>query len=139
MRLIRRRLNGAPGGDGAALRKRLDDRHDRIIAWSGTSTRPPCRGEGSDRGRAQGACRAEHVEEPEDSGDEANELEQAGTDGALVEDLKRNLEEIGRAEQRLEDGSYGKSVVSGDPIPDERLEAIPWADRNVGEEPGGRG
>ena len=96
-----------------------------------------------ERTRIEGELK-EHVEpdtssEPEDSGDEANELEQAGTDGALVEDLKRNLEEIGRAEQRLEDGSYGKSVVSGDPIPDERLEAIPWADRNVGEEPGGRG
>ena len=78
-------------------------------------------------------------DEPEDSGDEANDLEQASTDSALLEDLKRNLEEIGQAEQRLEDGTYGKSVVSGDPIPDERLEAIPWADRNVGEEPGGRG
>ncbi len=78
-------------------------------------------------------------DEPEDSGDEANDLEQASTDSAFVEDFKRNLEEIKRAEQRLEDGTYGKSVVSGDPIPDERLEAIPWADRNVGEEPGGRG
>ena len=78
-------------------------------------------------------------DEPEDSGDEANDLEQASTDSALVEDLRRNLEEIDRAEQRLDDGTYGKSVVSGEPIPDERLEAIPWADRNVDEEPGGRG
>ncbi len=77
--------------------------------------------------------------EPEDSGDEANDLEQASTDSALVEDLRRMLEEIGRAEQRIEDGTYGKSVVSGEPIPDGRLEAIPWADRNVDEEPGGRG
>jgi DnaK suppressor protein len=77
--------------------------------------------------------------EPEDSGDEANDLEQAGTDGALTDDLRRTLEEIERAEERLENGTYGKSVVSGDPIPDGRLEAIPWADRNVDEEPGGRG
>ena len=86
----------------------------------------------------------EHLEpdtsdEPEDSGDEANDLEQAGTDSALVDDLRRTLDEIGRAEQRIEAGTYGKSVVSGDPIPDGRLEAIPWADRNVDEEPGGRG
>jgi DnaK suppressor protein len=86
----------------------------------------------------------EHLEpdtsgEPEDSGDEANDLEQASTDSALVEDLKRTLEEIERAEERLENGTYGKSVISGDPIPDGRLEAIPWADRNVDEEPGGRG
>ena len=96
-----------------------------------------------ERARIEGEL-AEHTEpdtsgEPEDSGDAANELEQAGTDSALEDDLRRTLEEIERAEQRLEDGSYGKSVVSGDPIPDERLEAIPWADRNVDEEPGGRG
>ena len=77
--------------------------------------------------------------EPEDSGDEASDLEQAGTDSALVEELRRNLDEIERAEERLESGTYGKSVVSGEPIPDGRLEAIPWADRNVDEEPGGRG
>lgn len=71
--------------------------------------------------------------EPEDSGDQANELEQASTDSALVEDLRRTLEEIEKAEQRLEEGTYGKSVVSGDPIPVGRLEAIPWADRNVDE------
>ena len=79
------------------------------------------------------------ADEPEDSGDQANELEQASTDSALRDDLKQTLEAIERAESRLQDGSYGVSVVSGDPIPDERLEAIPWADRNVGEEPGGRG
>ena len=77
--------------------------------------------------------------EPKDSGDQANDLEQPSTDNALLADSRRTLEEIERAEQRLEDGTYGKSVVSGDPIPDERLEAIPWADRNVDEEPGGRG
>jgi DnaK suppressor protein len=96
-----------------------------------------------ERARIEGELK-EHREpdtsgEPEDSGDEANDLEQAGTDGALLDDLKRTLEEIERAEARLEDGTYGKSVVSGEPIPDGRLEAIPWADRNVGEEPGGRG
>ena len=76
---------------------------------------------------------------PKDSGDQANELEQTDTDNALRADLRQTLEAIERAEARLEEGTYGVSVVSGDPIPDERLEAIPWADRNVGEEPGGRG
>lgn len=78
-------------------------------------------------------------EEPEDTGDAANELDQAGKDEAIREDLRRTLEAIQRAEQRLADGSYGKSVISGEPIPDGRLEAIPWADRTVDEEPGGRG
>jgi DnaK suppressor protein len=78
-------------------------------------------------------------EEPEDTGDQAADLDQAGKDDAIRGDLQRTLEAIERAEQRLGDGSYGKSVISGDPIPDERLEALPWADRLVEEEPGGRG
>jgi len=78
-------------------------------------------------------------DEPEDTGDQADELVQASTDSALREDLEQTLEAIERAEQRLEEGTYGKSVISGDPIPDGRLEAIPWADRLVDEEPGGRG
>ena len=79
------------------------------------------------------------ADEPKDSGDQANELEQTDTDNALRAESRQTLEAIEKAEARLEEGTYGVSVVSGDPIPDERLEAIPWADRNVGEEPGGRG
>jgi DnaK suppressor protein len=81
----------------------------------------------------------EAADVPRDSGDQANELEQTDTDNALRTELRQTLEAIQKAEARLEEGTYGTSVVSGDPIPDERLEAIPWADRNVGEEPGGRG
>jgi DnaK suppressor protein len=72
-------------------------------------------------------------DEPKDTGDQANELEQTDTENALRDDLKRTLEAIERAEGRLDEGTYGVSVVSGDPIPDERLEAIPWADRKVDE------
>ena len=83
--------------------------------------------------------RPDASDEPQDSGDQADDLQQEGTDDALREDLKQTLEAIERAEARLEEGTYGVSVVSGDPIPDERLEAVPWADRKVDEEPGGRG
>ena len=79
------------------------------------------------------------ADEPEDTGDQAADLEQAETDSALRDDLSHTLDAIERAEARLEEGTYGVSVLSGDPIPDERLEAIPWADRKVDEEPGGRG
>ncbi len=87
----------------------------------------------------EGHGQEEAADEPKDSGDQANELEQTDTDNALRVELRQILEAIERAEARLEEGTYGVSVVSGDPIPDERLKAIPWADRNVGEEPGGRG
>ena len=87
----------------------------------------------------EGVGPQEEEEQPEDIGDQGDDLEQAGKDEAIREQLQRTLEEIRRAERRLDDGSYGKSVVSGEPIPDGRLEAIPWADRLVDEEPGGRG
>jgi DnaK suppressor protein len=73
-------------------------------------------------------------DEPEDFGDSGSELDQSGRDSAIRDDLKRTLAAIERAEQRLEDGTYGASVVSGKPIPDKRLEALPWAERTVEEE-----
>jgi DnaK suppressor protein len=75
----------------------------------------------------------EASDSPEDTGDQAADLEQAETDEGLRRDLERTLEAIVRAEARLSDGTYGTSVVSGEPIPDGRLEAIPWTDRKVDE------
>ena len=90
-------------------------------------------------GELGGIGRQQEEEQPEDLGDQGDDLEQAGKDEALREQLERTLEAIARAEERLDEGTYGKSVISGEPIPDERLEALPWADRLVEEEPGGRG
>lgn len=87
----------------------------------------------------EGLAGPEGDDSVEDTGDQAAELEQAETDAGLRTDLTRTLEAIERAEQRLEEGSYGVSVVSGDPIPDGRLEAVPWADRTVEEEEAGGG
>ncbi|HVB21322.1 MAG TPA: TraR/DksA family transcriptional regulator [Ktedonobacteraceae bacterium] len=44
------------------------------------------------------------------------------------------LTEIEQALERLDNGTYGKCVVCGDPIPEKRLEAIPWAARCVKDE-----
>ena len=43
-------------------------------------------------------------------------------------------ERLAAIERRLEEGTYGLSVESGQPIPDARLEGVPWAERTV-EEP----
>src|SRR4051794_5551820 len=48
--------------------------------------------------------------------------------------LQYELREVDRALKLLEEGKYGYSVVSGKPIPLERLEALPWATRLVEEE-----
>jgi DnaK suppressor protein len=58
-------------------------------------------------------------------------------DSGMAEDLKRRLEAVERAEERLASGTYGLSVRSGEPIPDERLEANPCAELTVEEASGG--
>ena len=44
------------------------------------------------------------------------------------------LAAVARAEGRLIDGTYGLSIDSGEPIPDERLEAVPTAERTAEEQ-----
>ena len=68
---------------------------------------------------------------PADIGTEVFEAER---DEGLVERLQDELKAIERAERRLEQGTYGLSVESGEPIPDGRLEAIPWAERTAEEQ-----
>jgi len=53
---------------------------------------------------------------------------------ALQADLRAQLAAVERAEARLTLGTYGKSVESGRPIPDERLEAEPLAERTIEEQ-----
>jgi DnaK suppressor protein len=75
--------------------------------------------------------------EPADEVDPANlasELYQDEFDEGLADDLRDELAAVERAEARLADGTYGLSIESGKPIPDERLEAIPTAERTVEEE-----
>jgi DnaK suppressor protein len=67
-------------------------------------------------------------------GDFATEMFERERDEGLADDLRDQLAAIERAEQRLEDGTYGRSVESGKPIPDERLEAVPAAERTVEEQ-----
>jgi DnaK suppressor protein len=66
--------------------------------------------------------------------DKGELIEEEEVDEALAVQLRAELEAVTRAEKRLADGTYGFSVVSGEPIPAERLEAIPWAERTAEEE-----
>jgi DnaK suppressor protein len=68
---------------------------------------------------------------PADAGTELFENER---DQSMIDRLQAELGAIDRAEKRLEDGTYGVSVESGQPIPDERLEAVPQAERTVDEQ-----
>ena len=66
--------------------------------------------------------------------DVATEVFDEELEQGLAEQLRERLAAIERAERRLEEGTYGLSVESGQPIPDARLEAIPWAERTVEEQ-----
>jgi DnaK suppressor protein len=75
--------------------------------------------------------------EPADEYDPANlasDLYQDELDSGLADDLREQLEAVRRAEDRLAAGTYGLSIESGLPIPDERLEAVPTAELTVEEE-----
>jgi DnaK suppressor protein len=74
------------------------------------------------------------IETATDPADDAELIEEEQVDDALAAQLRRELEAIERAEARLREGTYGLSVESGEPIPAERLEAIPWAERTAVEE-----
>jgi DnaK suppressor protein len=69
-----------------------------------------------------------------DPGNLAADLYQDELDEGLEEDLREQLAAVERAEQRLAAGTYGLSIESGRPIPDERLEAVPTAERTADEE-----
>jgi DnaK suppressor protein len=70
----------------------------------------------------------------EDPANRASELYQDELDEGLADDLREELAAVERAEARLAAGIYGLSIESGKPIPDERLEAVPTAERTAEEE-----
>jgi DnaK suppressor protein len=76
---------------------------------------------------------AEVESEAEDNADAALALTEEGEDDAIAESLHGRLDAIERALQRLDNGTYGKSIRGGEPIPDERLEADPAAELTVEE------
>jgi DnaK suppressor protein len=76
----------------------------------------------------------EDVPDPFEVSDGGAEMVEDELSEAEAEPLSEALAAIERAERRLEEGTYGISVESGEPIPDDRLEAIPWAERTAEEQ-----
>jgi len=68
------------------------------------------------------------------SGDAATALDSESVSVALAADLREQLAAVGRAEERVAQGTHGISVESGLPIPDERLEVEPLAERTIEEQ-----
>jgi DnaK suppressor protein len=103
---------------------------------------------GGERERIEGELQAiakrlgvemEQVMDEAASEDDSNLIEEEAKDHALARGFRKQLKEVERAEKRLEDGTYGFSVESDEPIPPERLERVPWAERTKEEEERYRG
>lgn len=101
--------------------RELLDRERKRIEQELTSLR-------SDRGDGELSNVDQHT------ADAGSELFEAERDRSMIERLQQELSAIERAERRLEEGTYGVSVESGEPIPDGRLEAVPWAERTAQEQ-----
>ena len=93
----------------------------------------------AERARIESALRRSALE-PSDElsttemADDASDTYQSEFDQGRIDDLREQLAAVERAEERLRSGTYGLSVESRTPIPDERLEAVPAAERTVEEE-----
>lgn len=74
---------------------------------------------------------SEGPQEFEETAIDFNEMQQ---EQSIEVNEQALLTDVQNALKRIENGTYGKSVVSGKPIPEKRLEAIPWASRLIEEE-----
>jgi len=79
------------------------------------------------------------VQFDDESGEGDSLVVERERDLALSAQARQMIADIDAALQRINDGSYGLSVISGRPIPRDRLRAIPWARELVEEKVGGLG
>jgi RNA polymerase-binding transcription factor DksA len=87
------------------------------------------RGEfGDGTGNGESSELADYDQHPADLGSDTFEREK---DLSILEQLESELAEIQAALRRVDEGTYGIDEVTGDPIPPERLEAVPTARTNV--------
>ena len=83
-----------------------------------------------------GEVRAEGALERQQTGesDAGSELATEMLDVALVAELRDELAAVVRAEARIAAGTFGRSIESGLPIPDDRLAVEPLAERTLEEQ-----
>jgi DnaK suppressor protein len=66
----------------------------------------------------------------EDTGEAAQVLQDVQQDESILLNQRHLLAAIEEALMHLWDGTYGFCISCGQPIPEKRLEAIPWAVRD---------
>ena len=103
--------------DLAVMRKRLEEKQAELQQHIATLTGNPAPPEDAIQA-------SDGVAEPEE---EAVDLQETDVDQAILDTEKTLLAEVQQALARIENGTYGICSNCGQPIPEKRLEAIPWA------------
>ena len=79
----------------------------------------------------EGAAGELSSNDPNDPADEATNLFDRDRDQAAIENMDRMLAKVNRALAKIDEGTYGLSDIDGTPIPEARLEALPYANITV--------
>lgn len=75
-----------------------------------------------------GGHKPKFTEAGSEEGENASEVEEFANELSVTEDLETRLKKVEAALQRIENGTYGKCVVSGEEISEARLRAEPAAE-----------
>ncbi|GHO90916.1 hypothetical protein KSF_009640 [Reticulibacter mediterranei] len=73
-------------------------------------------------------------EGPQEFEETATDFQEMQQEQSILVNEQALLMEVEAALKRIKDGTYGRCVVCGQPIPEKRLEAIPWAARCIKDE-----
>src|ERR1700682_1145409 len=73
----------------------------------------------------------EASEGPQDFEEVAVDFLETQQEQSLLVNEQALLAEVENALKRIDQGTYGKCTNCGQPIPEKRLEALPWASRDV--------
>ena len=106
------------------LRERLEEERDRLRGKIATAS----------SARTEQGVQDPLLSDPEDFGEMAQDITHEDTEAALSANDSLLLGKIEHALERVYGGTYGYSEVTGLLIPFERLDALPWAITNVGED-----
>ncbi len=96
--------------------------HQRLVELRAQLRRATRAGEAE-----EGGLNAQSQNEAREFEEDAQKLAMLEVEGTLVAHDVRRLALVERALSKIEDGTYGLSDVSGQPIAKERLEAMPEA------------
>jgi RNA polymerase-binding transcription factor DksA len=113
--------------DTSEFRRLLEEERARLVHASGRYQRENSETLEDEVGELGGRSTDDNL------GDLASDTYERELDEGIEEGVVDTIRQIDAALQRIEDGTYGVSELSGRPIGEERLRAIPWATRCVDE------